>query len=55
MGRRKPPRVVGNLPFAVTSFVGRQREIREVRELLATARLVTLSGGDCTSAVLKEP
>jgi predicted ATPase/DNA-binding CsgD family transcriptional regulator len=36
--------VVGNLPFAVTSFVGRQREIREVRELLATARLVTLTG-----------
>lgn len=44
MGRSKPTRVVGNLPFAVTSFVGRQREIREVRELLATARLVTLTG-----------
>jgi MoxR-like ATPase len=44
MGRRKPGRVVGNLPFAITSFVGRQREIREVRELLATARLVTLTG-----------
>ncbi|MFQ6398778.1 ATP-binding protein [Nocardia sp. KC 131] len=44
MGRRKPTHVVGNLPFAVTSFVGRQREIREVRELLATARLVTLTG-----------
>lgn len=44
MGRGKPIRAVGNLPFAVTSFVGRQREIREVRELLATARLVTLTG-----------
>ncbi|MFI6776058.1 ATP-binding protein [Nocardia sp. NPDC050412] len=44
MGRSRPTRVVGNLPFAVTSFVGRQREIREVRELLATARLVTLTG-----------
>ncbi|MEV5838285.1 LuxR C-terminal-related transcriptional regulator [Nocardia sp. NPDC052112] len=44
MGRSKPTRVVGNLPFAVTSFVGRQREIREVRELLASARLVTLTG-----------
>ncbi|MEV6136664.1 LuxR C-terminal-related transcriptional regulator [Nocardia sp. NPDC051990] len=44
MGRSKPTRVVGNLPFAVTSFVGRQREIREVRGLLATARLVTLTG-----------
>lgn len=44
MGRRTPVRVVGNLPFAVTSFVGRQREIREVRALLATARLVMLTG-----------
>ena len=44
MGRSRPTRVVGNLPFAVTSFVGRQREIREVRELLASARLVTLTG-----------
>ncbi|MEU2038621.1 ATP-binding protein [Nocardia niwae] len=44
MPRRKPARVIGNLPFPITSFVGRQREIRGVRELLATARLVTLTG-----------
>ncbi|MEU1998062.1 ATP-binding protein [Nocardia gamkensis] len=44
MGQRRPTRGVGNLPSAVTSFVGRQREIREVRALLATARLVTLTG-----------
>ncbi|WP_280242276.1 ATP-binding protein [Nocardia abscessus] len=43
MARRKP-RVVGNVPFPITSFVGRQRDIRRVRELLATARLVTLTG-----------
>ncbi|WP_051023019.1 ATP-binding protein [Nocardia pneumoniae] len=44
MARRKPARVVGNLPFPLTSFVGRQRDIRKVRELLGTARLVTLTG-----------
>jgi predicted ATPase/DNA-binding CsgD family transcriptional regulator len=37
-------RAAGNLPFAVTSFVGRRREIGEVRALLDTARLVTLTG-----------
>ncbi|MBF6338812.1 LuxR family transcriptional regulator [Nocardia abscessus] len=44
MGQRRPVCGAGNLPSAVTSFVGRQREIREVRALLATARLVTLTG-----------
>ncbi|BDT92491.1 MULTISPECIES: ATP-binding protein [Nocardia] len=44
MARRKPARVIGNVPFPITSFVGRQRELRKVRELLATARLVTLTG-----------
>ena len=33
-----------NLPTPVTSFVGREREIGEVIALLATARLVTLTG-----------
>jgi predicted ATPase len=42
MGRGR--RAAGNLPFAVTSFVGRLREIGEVRTLLETARLVTLTG-----------
>ncbi|MBU3060530.1 LuxR C-terminal-related transcriptional regulator [Nocardia sp. NEAU-G5] len=36
--------MAGNMPFAITSFVGRERDIREVRKLLATARLVTLTG-----------
>lgn len=33
-----------NLPIALTSFVGREREVIEVRRLLAKARLVTLTG-----------
>ena len=38
----------GNLPAVLTSFVGRSREIREVKGLLAAARLLTLVGpGGC--------
>jgi hypothetical protein len=33
-----------NLPTALTSFVGRERELAEARELLETSRLVTLTG-----------
>ena len=33
-----------NLPIALTSFIGREREIAEVRRLLAHHRLVTLTG-----------
>ncbi len=33
-----------NLPAQVTSFIGREREIQEVSDLLGTARLVTLTG-----------
>jgi predicted ATPase/class 3 adenylate cyclase len=42
-----PPRTLDarpNLPVQLTSFVGREREIAEVRELLDRTRLVTLSG-----------
>jgi predicted ATPase/class 3 adenylate cyclase len=43
-----PPRTLDarrdNLPVQLTSFVGRQTEIAEVRRLLDRARLVTLSG-----------
>ncbi len=40
--------VVGNLPAETTSFVGRDREIAQVRRLLDEARLVTLTGtGGC--------
>ena len=42
----KPPR--HNLPAPLTSFIGREREIAEVRRLLDSARLVTLTGaGGC--------
>ncbi|MEU5196599.1 LuxR C-terminal-related transcriptional regulator [Streptomyces scabiei] len=34
----------GNLPAALTSFVGRRREIAEIRRLLSKGRLVTLTG-----------
>jgi predicted ATPase/DNA-binding CsgD family transcriptional regulator len=37
-------RAGGNLPADVTSFIGRRREITEVKRLLPTARLVTLTG-----------
>ena len=35
---------VGNLPVPFSSFVGREKEIAEIRNLLQRARLVTLSG-----------
>lgn len=34
----------GNLPFALSSFVGRRREVTELRRLLHQSRLVTLTG-----------
>src|SRR5215469_3095206 len=36
--------VAGNLPAELTSFVGRRNEMAEVRRLLASSRLVTLTG-----------
>jgi hypothetical protein len=33
-----------NLPTEVTSFVGRRQELREVKRLLTTTRLLTLTG-----------
>src|SRR4051794_23883856 len=35
---------LGWLPAELTNFVGRQRELVEIKRLLATARLVTLLG-----------
>ena len=35
---------VGSLPAELTSFVGRRRELGEVKRLLAESRLVTLTG-----------
>jgi predicted ATPase/DNA-binding CsgD family transcriptional regulator len=40
----RPRRLIGNLPVDVTSFVGRLRELAEIRGKLAAARLVTLVG-----------
>jgi predicted ATPase/DNA-binding winged helix-turn-helix (wHTH) protein len=38
----------GNLPHPLTSFVGREKEIAEVRQLMAGTRLLTLTGaGGC--------
>lgn len=37
-------RVPGNLPLQLTSFVGRDAELAEVKNLLSTSRLVTLTG-----------
>jgi predicted ATPase/DNA-binding SARP family transcriptional activator len=41
--RRAPPRA-GNLPAQLTSFVGRDEEIRRVTKLLGESRLITLTG-----------
>jgi predicted ATPase/DNA-binding SARP family transcriptional activator/DNA-binding CsgD family transcriptional regulator len=42
--RETPAGPTNNLPVAVTSFVGREREIGDVRALLAGSRLLTLTG-----------
>ena len=40
----RPARRPGNLPAEATSFIGRRREVAEVRKKLAAARLVSLVG-----------
>ena len=40
--------IPNNLPIQVTSFVGREKEIAEVKQLLSTARLLTLTGSGGT-------
>jgi predicted ATPase/DNA-binding CsgD family transcriptional regulator len=40
----RPSHRPGNLPAEVTSFVGRRRELGEIRKQLTTARLVSLVG-----------
>src|SRR5262249_24442577 len=42
--RPEPSVSVGFLPSPLSSFVGREREVIEVRSLLATTRLLTLTG-----------
>jgi predicted ATPase/DNA-binding winged helix-turn-helix (wHTH) protein len=44
----QPARPRHNLPNQLTSFIGREKEIRELKGLLASTRLLTLSGsGGC--------
>jgi hypothetical protein len=44
-GRERPPH---NLPVELSSFVGREKELPEVRRLLENNRLLTLTGpGGC--------
>ena len=40
----RPTRRPGNLPSEATSFIGRRRELAELRKKLTTARLVSLVG-----------
>src|SRR4051812_27329782 len=41
---RPPGSVPNNLPVQATSFIGREAELRAALDLLAGARLVTLTG-----------
>ena len=38
------PATAGNLPIELTSFVGRRRELGQVKQRLSESRLVTLTG-----------
>jgi predicted ATPase len=38
------PRLPGNLPLELTGFIGRRAELAEVKRLLSTSRLVTVTG-----------
>jgi predicted ATPase/class 3 adenylate cyclase/Tfp pilus assembly protein PilF len=40
--------IANNLPLQLTSFIGREREIEEIRQLLNSARLITLTGAGGT-------
>jgi hypothetical protein len=40
----RPTRRPGNLPAEAASFIGRRRELAEIRKKLAEARLVSLVG-----------
>ena len=49
LGKVKAPEVKNhNLPIPTTSFIGREKEMKEVRDLFQKSRLVTLTGaGGC--------
>ena len=47
-GTRAPGRAPGNLPLELSSFIGREQEIAEIKRLLEDSCLVTLIGpGGC--------
>jgi len=47
-GVTAPPAPRNNLPNQLTSFIGRDREIRQLKDLLTSTRLLTLTGiGGC--------
>jgi hypothetical protein len=39
-----PARMTSNIPIPPTSFIGRERELKEITELLSSCRLLTLTG-----------
>ncbi|HEX5699553.1 MAG TPA: hypothetical protein VFX77_02815, partial [Rubrobacter sp.] len=47
-GGRRDARPLNNLPLQLSSFVGREKELAEVKRLLKESRLLTLTGsGGC--------
>lgn len=44
MDEQRSTRPVGNLPSPASRFIGRQRELAEVRRPLEASRLLTLTG-----------
>src|SRR5919112_426368 len=45
---RAPERPLHNLPLQLSSFIGREREVAEVKQLISNNRLLTLTGsGGC--------
>ncbi len=44
MPKSKPRSIVGNLPTPLSTFIGRERELAEVKRLLEANRLVTVTG-----------
>ena len=50
-----PSRSAHNLPLVITSFVGREQELAEVRCLLGQHRLVTLTGAGASNGVYLPP
>ncbi len=41
---RARPRILHNIPLDLTSFIGRENEVQQVRELMRSRRLLTLTG-----------